>query len=131
VTAQENDVTTDAIRGSNAALLLGLGSWPITPEPGCRRPRPSRWPLATRVAGTGTGSIRTCARRSSTGSELVTLHAAHTNLVSIPERVDFPVPRAWDLRFATAYRAPVGRDGVTDGEWVTVVGAGRLDTVPS
>jgi len=46
--------------------------------------------------------------------------------VAIPEQVDFPAAASLGCRFATAYRALVGRARVTDGEWVTVVGAGGV-----
>jgi D-arabinose 1-dehydrogenase-like Zn-dependent alcohol dehydrogenase len=59
-------------------------------------------------------------------AEYVALHAADTNLVAIPEQVDFPTAASLGCRFATAYRALVGRARVTEGEWVTVVGAGGV-----
>ena len=59
-------------------------------------------------------------------AEYVALHAADTNLVAIPERVDFGTAAALGCRFATAYRAVVARARVTEGEWVTVVGAGGV-----
>jgi alcohol dehydrogenase len=59
-------------------------------------------------------------------AEYVALHAADTNLVAIPERVDFAAAASLGCRFATAYRALVGRARVTEGEWVTVVGAGGV-----
>lgn len=59
-------------------------------------------------------------------AEYVALDAVDTNLVAIPEQVDFPAAASLGCRFATAYRALVGRARVTDGEWVTVVGAGGV-----
>lgn len=59
-------------------------------------------------------------------AELVALHAADTNLVAVPERVDFATAASLGCRFATAYRALVGRARVTEGEWVTVIGAGGV-----
>jgi alcohol dehydrogenase len=59
-------------------------------------------------------------------AEYVALHAADTNLVAIPEHVDFATAASLGCRFATAYRALVGRARVTQGEWVTVVGAGGI-----
>jgi D-arabinose 1-dehydrogenase-like Zn-dependent alcohol dehydrogenase len=59
-------------------------------------------------------------------AEYVALHAADTNLVALPLQVDFATAASLGCRFATAYRALVGRAGVTDGEWVTVVGAGGV-----
>ncbi|MFI7481282.1 zinc-binding dehydrogenase [Kocuria sp. M1R5S2] len=59
-------------------------------------------------------------------AEYVALHAADTNLVAVPEHVDFATAAALGCRFATAYRALAGRARVADGEWVTVVGAGGV-----
>ena len=59
-------------------------------------------------------------------AEYVALHAADTNLVAIPEQVDFATAASLGCRFATAYRALVGRARVTEGEWITVIGAGGV-----
>ena len=59
-------------------------------------------------------------------AESVALHAADTNLVAIPEGVDFATAASLGCRFATAYRALVARAQLTKGEWVTVVGAGEV-----
>ncbi|HZG90127.1 MAG TPA: alcohol dehydrogenase catalytic domain-containing protein [Pseudonocardia sp.] len=59
-------------------------------------------------------------------AERVALHHADTNLVAVPEQVDFATAAGLGCRFATAYRALVGRARVTDGEWVTVIGAGGV-----
>ena len=59
-------------------------------------------------------------------AEYVALHAADTNLVAVPRQVDFPTAAGLGCRFATAYRALTGRARVTQGEWVTVVGAGGV-----
>ncbi|HEU4331396.1 MAG TPA: alcohol dehydrogenase catalytic domain-containing protein [Lapillicoccus sp.] len=59
-------------------------------------------------------------------AEYVALHAADTNLVAVPEDVDVATAASLGCRFATAYRALVGRAQVADGEWVTVVGAGGV-----
>ena len=59
-------------------------------------------------------------------AEQVALHAADTNLVALPESVDFATAASLGCRFATAYRALVARARLTKGEWVTVVGAGGV-----
>lgn len=59
-------------------------------------------------------------------AEYVALHAADTNLVRIPENVGFATAASLGCRFATAYRALVGRVAVRQGEWVTVIGAGGV-----
>ncbi|WP_108249220.1 alcohol dehydrogenase catalytic domain-containing protein [Planctomonas deserti] len=59
-------------------------------------------------------------------AEYVALHGADTNLVRIPDEVDFATAASLGCRFATAYRALSGRARVAEGEWVTVVGAGGV-----
>ncbi len=59
-------------------------------------------------------------------AEQVVLHAADTNLVRLPDGVDFMTAASLGCRFATAYRALVGRARVASGEWVVVVGAGGV-----
>lgn len=59
-------------------------------------------------------------------AEFVSLHAADTNLVAVPEEVDFATAAALGCRFATAYRGLVDRARVRAGEWVVVIGAGGV-----
>jgi len=59
-------------------------------------------------------------------AEYVALHAADANLVALPEHVGATAAAALGCRFATAYRALVGRARVVEDEWVTVVGAGGV-----
>ena len=59
-------------------------------------------------------------------AEYVALHAADTNLVAVPDSLDSATAASLGCRFATAYRALVGRARVTEGEWVAVVGAGGV-----
>ena len=104
----------------------------------------TRWTVGNRVTvpfvcGCGrcewclAGSAQVCPDQQQPGfthwgsfAEYVALHAADTNLVAIPESVDFATAASLGCRFATAYRALVGRAGLTEGEWVTVVGAGGV-----
>jgi alcohol dehydrogenase len=79
------------------------------------------------------GDAQVCADQEQPGfthwgsfAELVALHAADTNLVAIPEGVDFATAASLGCRFATAYRALVGRARVQPGEGVTVIGAGGV-----
>lgn len=107
-------------------------------------PSVTRWKVGDRVAvpfvcGCGrcewcrSGNAQVCPDQEQPGfthwgsfAEHVALHAADTNLVAIPERVDFATAASLGCRFATAYRALVGRARVARGEWVTVVGAGGV-----
>lgn len=107
-------------------------------------PGVTRWKVGDRVTvpfvcGCGrcewcrSGNAQVCPDQQQPGfthwgsfAEHVALHAADTNLVAIPERVDFATAASLGCRFATAYRALVGRARVARGEWVTVVGAGGV-----
>ncbi|MFK0002220.1 zinc-dependent alcohol dehydrogenase family protein [Paenarthrobacter sp. NPDC090522] len=59
-------------------------------------------------------------------AEYVALHAADSNLVAIPDSVEFTTAASLGCRFATAYRALAARAQVKPDEWVTVVGAGGV-----
>lgn len=103
-----------------------------------------RWQVGDRVtvpfvAGCGTcewclaGDAQVCPDQEQPGftywgsfAERVVVHAADTNVVRVPESVDFATAAGLGCRFATAYRALVGRARVAEGEWVTVVGAGGV-----
>ncbi|WP_299169179.1 zinc-dependent alcohol dehydrogenase family protein [uncultured Arthrobacter sp.] len=103
-----------------------------------------RWKVGDRVTvpfvcGCGqcewclSGNAQVCPNQQQPGfthwgsfAEYVALHAADTNLVAIPERTDFATAASLGCRFATAYRALVGRARVKPGEWVTVIGAGGV-----
>ena len=59
-------------------------------------------------------------------AEYVALHAADTNLVALPDSLDFSAAAALGCRFATAHRALAARARVVEDEWVAVVGAGGV-----
>lgn len=104
----------------------------------------ARWHVGDRVtvpfiAGCGTcewclaGDAQVCPHQEQPGftywgsfAEYVAVHAADTNVVAIPASVDFATAAGLGCRFATAYRALVGRARVARDEWVTVVGAGGV-----
>jgi alcohol dehydrogenase len=73
-------------------------------------------PNQTQPGFTGPGSM----------AELVVLHAADTNLVALPDGVDMVSAASLGCRFATAYRALVGRARLSDGEWLAVHGCGGV-----
>jgi alcohol dehydrogenase len=80
-----------------------------------------------------TGNAQVCPDQQQPGfthwgsfAEFVALHGADTNLVALPRRVEFTAAAALGCRFATAYRALVGRARLVEGEWVTVIGAGGV-----
>jgi len=86
-----------------------------------------------RCAWCGDGNAQVCPNQEQPGfthwgsfAERVALHAADANLVAIPDGVAMTAAAALGCRFATAYRALVGRARVQPGEWVVVVGAGGV-----
>lgn len=103
-----------------------------------------RWRVGERVTvpfvcGCGTcewclgGNAQVCPEQQQPGfthwgsfAEYVALHAADSNLVSIPDGVDFSTAASLGCRFATAYRALAARANLKAGEWVTVVGSGGV-----
>lgn len=107
-------------------------------------PDVARWTVGDRVTvpfvcGCGTcawcrgGDAQVCPDQQQPGfthwgsfAEEVALHAADTNLVALPDGVDAAAAASLGCRFATAYRALVGRARVRPGEWVTVIGAGGV-----
>ncbi|MGO4678405.1 zinc-dependent alcohol dehydrogenase family protein [Microbacterium sp. 2MCAF23] len=107
-------------------------------------PRVTRWQVGDRVTvpfvcGCGrcewclSGNAQVCPDQQQPGfthwgsfAEAVALHAADVNLVALPDEVDFATAASLGCRFATAFRALVGRTQVRDGEWVTVIGAGGV-----
>lgn len=104
----------------------------------------TRWRVGDRVTvpfvcGCGTcewcrsGDAQVCPDQQQPGfthwgsfARYVALHAADTNLVAVPDDVDLATAAGLGCRFATAYRALVGRARLREGEWVTVVGAGGV-----
>lgn len=104
----------------------------------------ARWHVGDRVTvpfvcGCGvcewcrTGQAQVCPNQEQPGftqwgsfAERVSLPAADTNLVAIPDGVSFEAAAALGCRFATSFRALTGRADVRAGEWVTVVGAGGV-----
>jgi len=106
----------------------GVGRWTVGDRVtvpfvcGCGR---CQWCLA--------GNAQVCPDQQQPGfthwgsfAEYVALHAADTNLVAIPESVGLATAASLGCRFATAYRALVGRARLTEREWVAVVGAGGV-----
>lgn len=106
--------------------------------------RVERWRLGDRVTvpfvcGCGrcewctAGAAQVCPHQEQPGfthwgsfAEYVALHAADANLVAIPDQVELTTAASLGCRFATAYRALASRARISDGEWVTVIGAGGV-----
>lgn len=107
--------------------------------PQVRRWRPGDRVTVPFVCGCGhcewceSGNAQVCPDQQQPGfthwgsfAEYVALHAADTNLVAIPEEVEFATAASLGCRFATAFRALSARARVREGEWVTVVGVGGV-----
>jgi D-arabinose 1-dehydrogenase-like Zn-dependent alcohol dehydrogenase len=71
-------------------------------------------PRQTQPGFTGPGSF----------AELVAVQAADTNLVALPEAVDFVAAACLGCRFATAFRAVTAHGRVRPGDWLAVHGCG-------
>ncbi|KRF38389.1 zinc-dependent alcohol dehydrogenase family protein [Terrabacter sp. Soil810] len=73
-------------------------------------------PNQTQPGFTGPGSF----------AELVAIHGADTNLVRLPESVDFVTAASLGCRFATAFRALTTHGRLGAGEWLAVHGCGGV-----
>ncbi len=59
-------------------------------------------------------------------AELVAIDYADTNLVRIPEEIDYVTAASLGCRFVTSFRAIVEQGKVTAGQWVAVHGCGGV-----
>lgn len=73
-------------------------------------------PDQTQPGFTGPGSF----------AELVPIHGADTNLVRLPDSVDFVTAASLGCRFATAFRALTTHGRLGAGEWLAVHGCGGV-----
>ncbi|MBX3140689.1 MAG: alcohol dehydrogenase catalytic domain-containing protein [Trueperaceae bacterium] len=107
--------------------------------PEVRRWRPGDRVTVPFVCGCGrcewceSGNAQVCPDQQQPGfthwgsfAEYVALHAADTNLVAIPEQVEYATAASLGCRFATAFRALSARARVREREWVTVIGVGGV-----
>jgi alcohol dehydrogenase len=79
------------------------------------------------------GNQQVCAHQFQPGfthwgsfAELVGIHYADTNLVHLPDDVDFATAASLGCRFATSFRAVVDQARTRPGEWVAVHGCGGV-----
>ncbi len=82
----------------------------------CLAGEPQVCPDQTQPGFTGPGSF----------AELVALHAADTNLVALPDGLDYVAAASLGCRFATAYRAVVQHGRLESGQWLAVHGCGGV-----
>lgn len=82
----------------------------------CRAGDAQVCPHQTQPGFTGPGSF----------AERVALHAADTNLVALPDSVDFVTAASLGCRFATAFRALTAHGRLGAGDWLAVHGCGGV-----
>ncbi|GGN10433.1 alcohol dehydrogenase [Terrabacter tumescens] len=87
----------------------GLCSW-------CLAGEAQVCPDQTQPGFTGPGSF----------AELVAIHGADTNLVRLPDSVDFVTAASLGCRFATAFRALTTHGRLESGQWLAVHGCGGV-----
>ncbi|MDX2042082.1 MAG: zinc-dependent alcohol dehydrogenase family protein [Acidobacteriota bacterium] len=59
-------------------------------------------------------------------AEYVSIHQADTNLVRLPDTLDFPAAASLGCRFVTSFRAVVDQGKTSAGQWVAVHGCGGV-----
>jgi alcohol dehydrogenase len=106
---------------------------------GVTRWRPGDRVTVPFVCGCGTcayclaGDAQVCPHQTQPGftgpgsfAERVAVHAADTNLVALPESVDFVTAASLGCRFATAFRAVTAHGRLGTGDWLAVHGCGGV-----
>lgn len=104
----------------------------------------TRWKIGDRVTvpfvgGCGacpqcsSGNQQVCDRQFQPGfthwgsfAEYVSLHRADTNLVRLPDTLDFAAAASLGCRFVTSFRAVVDQGRTSAGQWVAVHGCGGV-----
>jgi alcohol dehydrogenase len=107
--------------------------------PGVTRWRPGDRVTAPFACGCGrcefclAGDAQVCPRQTQPGftgpgsfAELVVVHAADANLVTLPADVSFVTAACLGCRFATAFRAVTAHGRVRPGDWLAVHGCGGV-----
>jgi alcohol dehydrogenase len=59
-------------------------------------------------------------------AEYVSIHHADTNLVRLPETLDFPAAASLGCRFVTSFRAVIDQGKTSPGQWLAVHGCGGV-----
>jgi D-arabinose 1-dehydrogenase-like Zn-dependent alcohol dehydrogenase len=116
------------LAGVVASIGAGVTRW----QPGDRVTVPF-------VCGCGTcpyclaGDAQVCPHQTQPGftgpgsfAERVAIHAADTNLVPLPDSVDFVTAASLGCRFATAFRAVTAHGRLAAGDWLAVHGCGGV-----
>jgi alcohol dehydrogenase len=59
-------------------------------------------------------------------AEYVSIHYADTNLVRLPETLDFPAAASLGCRFVTSFRGVIDQGKTSPGQWVAIHGCGGV-----
>jgi len=133
-----------AWQGHDPVVLPHIGGHELAGVVAATGPSVTRWRAGDRVTvpfacGCGrceyclAGEAQVCPWQTQPGftgpgsfAELVAIHAADANLVSLPASVDFVTAAGLGCRFATAFRAVTGHGRVRAGDWLAVHGCGGV-----
>lgn len=133
-----------AWQGHDPVALPHIPGHELAGEVAAVGPGVSRWRVGDRVTvpfacGCGkceyclAGDTQVCPRQTQPGftgpgsfAERVPIHAADTNLVRLPDDLDFVTAAALGCRFATAFRAVTVHGRLAAGEWLAVHGCGGV-----
>lgn len=115
-----------------AGVIVDVGA-------GCTRWHPGDRVTAPFVLGCGTcpvcrqGQHQVCGNQRQPGfsdwgafADYVAIPRADTNLVALPDSIDFATAASLGCRFTTAFRAVIERGRLQAGEWLAVHGCGGL-----
>jgi D-arabinose 1-dehydrogenase-like Zn-dependent alcohol dehydrogenase len=133
-----------AWKGHDPVALPHIGGHELAGVIAQTGPEVTRWRAGDRVTvpfacGCGrcefclAGDAQVCPHQTQPGftgpgsfAELVAVFAADTNLVAVPEGVDFAAAACLGCRFATAFRAVTAHGRVQAGQWLAVHGCGGV-----
>ena len=133
-----------AWKGHDPVVLPHVGGHEFAGVVAAAGPEVTRWRPGDRVTapfacGCGrcefclAGDAQVCPRQTQPGftgpgsfAELVAVHAADANLVTLPAGVSFVTAACLGCRFATAFRAVTAHGRVRPGDWLAVHGCGGV-----
>jgi len=133
-----------AWKGHDPVELPHIGGHEFAGVVAAAGPEVTRWRTGDRVTvpfacGCGrcefclAGDAQVCPRQTQPGftgpgsfAELVAVHAADANLVTLPADVSFVTAACLGCRFATAFRAVTAHGRVRPGDWLAVHGCGGV-----
>ncbi len=133
-----------AWKGHDPVALPHIGGHELAGVVAQAGPEVTRWRTGDRVTvpfacGCGrceyclAGDAQVCPRQTQPGftgpgsfAELVAIHAADVNLVTLPGSMDFVTAAGLGCRFATAFRAVTAHGRIRAGQWLAVHGCGGV-----